>query len=255
MATMKLRAGRILAGGVAAAVLVGIGYVAWTWRRYGRVEHRGGQDPLLDRFLSVFEVAERHRIAVAAPAPVTFAAALRLDLERSPVVRAIFAGRELLMRTTPAPAPDVGSDSFLSRVLSLGWGVLAEEPGREIVLGAVTKPWEANVKFRSLPPGEFAAFAEPGYAKIVWNLAVDPLGPGRSVCRTETRVATTDPASRRRFRRYWSLVSPGVRLIRWETLRLIRRDAEQRRPGPRSVRVAPGTASGSGAPRSPASRG
>jgi len=251
--TMELRAGRILGGGVAAAALVGIAYVAWTWRRYGRVEHRGGQDPLLDRFLPVFEVAERHRIAVAAPAPVAFAAALRLDLERSPVVRAIFAGRELLMRA--APAPEVGSDSFLSRVLSLGWGILAEEPGREIVLGAVTKPWEANVKFRSLPPGEFAAFAEPGYAKIVWNLAVDPLGPGRSVCRTETRVTTTDPESRRRFRRYWSLVSPGVRLIRWETLRLIRRDAEQRPPGPRSVSVAPVAAPEFGAPRSPASRG
>jgi hypothetical protein len=250
---MEWRAGRILGGGVAAAALVGIGYVAWTWRRYGRVEHRGGQDPLLDRFLPVFEVAERHRIAVAAPAPVTFAAALRLDLERSPVVRAIFAGRELLMRATPAP--DVESGGFLSRVLSLGWGILAEDPGREIVLGAVTQPWEANVKFRSLPPGEFAAFGEPGYAKIVWNLAVDPLGPGRSACRTETRVATTDPESRRRFRRYWSLVSPGVRLIRWETLRLIRRDAEQRRPGPRSVSVAPAAAPESGAPRSPASRG
>jgi hypothetical protein len=250
---MELRAGRILGGGVAAAALVGIGYVAWTWRRYGRVAHRGGQDPLLDRFLPVFEVAERHRIAVAAPAPVAFAAALRLDLERSPVVRAIFAGRELLMRATPAP--DAGSDSFLSRLLSLGWGILAEETGRAIVFGAVTQPWEANVTFRSLPPEQFAGFGEPGYAKIVWNLAVDPLGPDRCVCRTETRVATTDPESRRRFRRYWSLVSPGVLLIRREALRLIRRDAEQRRPAPHSVGVAPVAPPESGAPRSPASRG
>lgn len=33
--------------------------------------------------------------------------------------------------------------------------------------------------------------------------------------RTETRVATTDPASRRRFRRYWTVFSAGILLIRF----------------------------------------
>jgi hypothetical protein len=117
---------------------------------------------------------------------------------------------------------------FLSEVLELGWRVLAEEPGRELVLGAVTQPWLANVHFRGLPPEEFASFREPGYAKIAWSIAVEPRGEADSVFLTETRVATTDPDSRARFRRYWSVVSPGILLIRRETVKLVRREAERR---------------------------
>jgi hypothetical protein len=181
---------------------------------------------LLDRILPVWEVRERHETAIAVPAEVTWAAARALDLMRSPLVRAVIRGRELLLGAGPAvrtPAPD-----FLTEVLALGWRVLAEEPGRVLVLGAVTRPWEANVVFRGLPPEEFAAFAEPGYAKIAWTLEAEPRGADRSVFRTETRVVTTDPASRRRFRRYWRLVSPGIRLIRYESLRLVRQEAQRR---------------------------
>jgi hypothetical protein len=118
--------------------------------------------------------------------------------------------------------------SFLDEVLRLGWGILAEEQGRELVMGAISQPWEADVKFRSLPPDDFAGYQEPGYAKIVWTLAVQPLDAERSVFRTETRVVTTDPASRARFRRYWAVFSPGILLIRRETLRLVKRAAEAR---------------------------
>jgi hypothetical protein len=46
--------------------------------------------------------------------------------------------------------------------------------------------------------------------------------------RTETRAVGTDPAARARFRRYWSLVSPGVFLIRRLSLAPIRAEAERR---------------------------
>jgi len=39
---------------------------------------------------------------------------------------------------------------------SLGWVVLDEIPGRELLLGAVTRPWEANVTFRSVAAESFA---------------------------------------------------------------------------------------------------
>lgn len=65
--------------------------------------------------------------------------------------------------------------------------------------------------------------------------------PGRgateSIFTIETRVATTDPASRARFRRYWAFFSPGIVLIRLASLPLVKRDAERRvreaRPAPR----------------------
>jgi len=75
---------------------------------------------------------------------------------------------------------------------------------------------------------DFAAFDEPDYVKIAWTVAVTPRDDGRSVFRTETRAVATDPDARARFRRYWTLVSPGIVLIRWEMLRLVKREAERR---------------------------
>jgi len=54
------------------------------------------------------------------------------------------------------------------------------------------------------------------------------LKTGASLARTETRVMTTDPAARRKFRRYWSIFSPGIVLIRRVALRLTKLDAERR---------------------------
>lgn len=82
----------------------------------------------------------------------------------------------------------------------------------------MTKPWEADVTFRALPPDQFAAFAEPGYVQIVWTLRADPDGRGRAIFRTETRARATDAEARTKFRRYWACFSPGMWLIRWTML-------------------------------------
>ena len=95
-------------------------------------------------------------------------------------------------------------------------------------MGAVTQPWQPNVVFRALPPNKFVSFDEPGYVKIAWTLRADPLGARESISRTETRVVATDAAARAKFRRYWAWVSPGVVLIRFLSLRLIKEDAERR---------------------------
>lgn len=71
-------------------------------------------------------------------------------------------------------------------------GVLADVPGERFVAGAVTRPWEADVKLRALPPEEFATFDDPGYAKIVWTLEASALSAQQSVVRTRTLVKTTD---------------------------------------------------------------
>ena len=117
---------------------------------------------------------------------------------------------------------------LLAETQSLGWGVLADVPGREIVVGAVTRPWEANVTFRALPPDQFAAFSEPGYVKIVWTLRAEPISPTESLFRTETRAIATDHAARAKFRRYWSFLSPGIIVIRWAMLGPLKSEAERR---------------------------
>ena len=220
------RVGWLVGGGIAAAAILEIAYATTAWFRYGHPGKSAKPDALLDRFMPECEVAESHEIEVDAPAEVTYAAACLLDLNRSWIVRAIFKGRELLMRS---PSPTMSPKAIRMRELTdLGWGVLVEEPDRELVMGAITQPWRSDVKFESLPPDEFPTFAAPGYAKIAWTLAAAPLGESRSVFRTQTRVATTDVESRRRFRRYWTLVSPGILLIRRSMLPLVKADAARR---------------------------
>jgi hypothetical protein len=74
----------------------------------------------------------------------------------------------------------------------IGCGVLADVPGERFGAGAVTRPWEADVKLRALPPEEFATFDDFGYAKIVSTLEASALSAQQSVVRTITLVKTTD---------------------------------------------------------------
>lgn len=219
---------RWLAAGAGLAAASYATYVGVTWSRYGHARATSGEDadPSLDRFIPAYEVAERHYVRVAAPAAITLAAACDMDLQQSRIVRTIFRGREVILGSQPEKT--ARPKGLCAQMISLGWGVLAEIPGREIIVGAVTQPWKANVVFRALPPDEFAGFDEPGYVKIAWTLRADPIGAAESVFRTETRVATTDPAARAKFRRYWSFLSPGIILIRWMSLGPLKEEAERR---------------------------
>jgi len=202
-------------------------HTALTWARFGRPVRPSDveRDEPLDRFLPTYDVVERHHIHVDAPASVTIDAARNLDLMDGPVVRAIFKGRDLIMGAAPGgPRQPRG---LLDEVLSLGWVVLDEVPDREIVVGAVTRPWEPNPVFRSIPRDEFASFAEPEYVKIAWTLRADPVAAESSVFRTETRALATDAFARNRFRAYWSFLSPGIWLIRRMMLDPVKKAAER----------------------------
>jgi hypothetical protein len=224
-----VRAGaRWVAVGFAVGAAAYGAYVGTTWYRYGEVSAPDAeeQDALLDRFMPRYEIVERHQIRVAAPAAITLDVARQVDFQASPVVRTIVKAREVMLGAKPDNRQR--PRGLLAEVQSLGWGVLAEVPEREVVVGAVTKPWEANVVFRALPPDQFAAFNEPGYVKIAWTIRADPVSPAESIFRTETRAIATDPSARRMFRRYWSLLSPGIIVIRWALLGPVKTEAERR---------------------------
>ena len=222
-------AARWLAAGVGLAAGAYATYVGVAWHRYGHVPNEASpeeQDELLDRFMPKYEVVERHQIHIAAPADITFAAACEMDLMQSPIIRAIFRTRELVLGSEPDTAAH--PRGVLAFTKSLGWNVLMEAPGREIVMGTVTQPWNPNVVFRRLTPDQFVAFNESDYVKIAWTLRADATAPNESIFRHETRVQTTDAIARIKFRRYWAFFSPGINLIRWLILEPLRRDAEHR---------------------------
>ena len=221
-------AGRGVAIGAAMAAAGYAALVVLNRARYGdRKSFPDAQkDSSLDRFIPEPEVVEHHQIAIAAPADVVIASAKQLELLKSPVIRAIFRARELALGGEPDTRPH--PSTLMEQMQSIGWVVLAERPGREIVLGSVTQPWQAAPLFRSVPGAEFRGFSEPGYVKIAWTLRADPVTPVESIFRSETRAVATDAAARARFRRYWSLLSPGIIVIRWLMLGPVKAAAEGR---------------------------
>jgi len=180
---------------------------------------------LIDKYMPRFDVCARHSAHVSADAGLTYEKLRTIDLNRSRGIRCLFAlrtlpsrlGRGPLRRETPR------YKTFLESALAQGWVMLEEIESREMVMGTVTQPWKPVVKFAGVPAGEFLAFDEPGFAKIVWSVAVAPEGSG-SLVQLETRVQTTDAQSRRRLGRYWMVFGPFIKLVRRMILRLLQRE-------------------------------
>jgi hypothetical protein len=174
----------------------------------------------LDRFLPEWDVRERFELDVDAPTDLVLRTACAFDMQSLPLVKAVFRLREVLMGAAPtAPRQPQG---ILSETRSLGWGLLADEPGRWIACGAHCQPWQADVRFMAIAPEAFAAFAEPDQVKIAWTIEAQPLGPARSRLVQETRAVATDEPARARFRRYWRWARFGIVAIRLLLLPAVR---------------------------------
>jgi hypothetical protein len=174
----------------------------------------------LDRFLPEWDVRERFELDVDAPTDLVLRTACAFDMQSLPLVKAVFRLREVLMGAAPtAPRQPQG---ILSETRSLGWGLLADEPGRWIACGAHCQPWQADVRFMAIAPEAFAAFAEPDQVKIAWTIEAQPLWPARSRLVQETRAVATDEPARARFRRYWRWARFGIVAIRLLLLPAVR---------------------------------
>jgi len=164
----------------------------------------------LDELLPRWDFRERHAVRVAASPERVFAAVRAVTAAEMPVARALMRARGM---RAAAQRP------VLAEAMR-AFTVLADVPGRELVIGAVGRPWQLRGGQR--PDADFRAFDEPGYAKMAMDFRFD----GTRLT-TETRVLLTDAAARRRFRAYWLLIRPFSGLIRRAWLRAIKRRAER----------------------------
>lgn len=182
---------------------------------------------LIDKHLPHAEFAERHALRMHAPPGRAYAAARRLDLGGSPLVRVLFGLRSLpaLFAGKRVSPEHQGLGTTMDRLLRNGFVLLDERAPHEFVLGLAGRFWTPAGGIERLQPAEYAVFDRPGMAVAVWNFTVLPTDEG-SLVATETRVRCTDDAARRSFRRYWRVVRPFSGLIRMEALRAIRRTAE-----------------------------
>ena len=176
----------------------------------------------LDRLLPDYDVHEVHSIRVRAQPMEIQRALSELTSNEIWFFRALMTVRRLGVRGSD------GSRPLLETAQEGGFAILDLEPGREVVLGVIGRFWQ--LRQRAIQPirsaADFAAFAEPGFARAAMNFLIEPLDGGGCRVTTETRVTATDARARRAFRAYWTLVHPGSAFIRRMWLRALRRRAE-----------------------------
>lgn len=183
------------------------------------------QPGLLDRFVPSPDIRERFEITIQAPAAVAMQVAANFDMQSVPAVRAIFWLREMLLGAKGHSSRT--PQGVLEETRNLGWGVLAEKPGRFVICGARCQPWLADVKFSALSSEEFASYSEPGQVKIAWTLEAEEVARGVTQFAQETRAVATDLDSRKKFLRYWRWARFGIIAMRQLMLPAVRRAAER----------------------------
>jgi hypothetical protein len=202
---------------------------------------------LIDQFLPTYDVGVVHADVFRAASARCYLAASELDLFRTPLIRTLIGIRGLPQRVastvrgraTPITLEAARRTFRFRDMVDLGWISLGETPGVELVLGQVSRPWKGVAVSTDVPatPEQFTGFDESGFAKIAASLRVDPYGSDSSILTIETRVALTDDASRRRFRRYWLVIGPFSSLIRRMAMRLLAKELRRSTVTPADAEV------------------
>jgi hypothetical protein len=177
---------------------------------------------LIDSFAPGPDAVETHRIAINASPDVVYRALWTADLGRSLIIKFLLALRSLPEFTLHPRKPLPRDRTItLQTLIDAGFGVLAEQPGKEIVLGVSGKFWRPAGNLSPFNRADFDAPVAQGLARAVWNFHVAVVSD-QSVLSTETRVICGDSRSRQKFRAYWFFVRPFSGLIRRIMLRAVR---------------------------------
>ena len=204
------------------AIAIGMLLVILAWALPVR-EMRASGHTRLDESVPRYQFAERHqRYIEASPADVwralfeVTASDIRFFRTLTTIRRLGRPGPESILNA-PERMP------ILDIALRTTFVRLAEEPGQELVVGT-TLSAPAGAAVPDTPNGY--RDVGPGFAVAAMNFHIEPDSQGGSLLTTETRVFAADPASRRRFARYWSVIYPGSALIRREWLRAVAKRAQ-----------------------------
>jgi hypothetical protein len=177
-----------------------------------------------------YDARERHEVMVEAPAKTVYEALHTTDFSRIGAVRLLLAARALpsaLRRKHPPGTRPLRFATGVTSLIDAGFGVVAESPRTEIVLGLAGPFWQLRPQTRPLNEAAVRAGPHAGSAHALWSFGIDELEARRTRLDTETRVLTGDAASRRKLLLYWKLIRPFSGLIRILMLRRIRRVAER----------------------------
>jgi len=181
----------------------------------------------LDYFVPVYQFYESHSVLVRASPERVFQAVKAVTPDEILLFRTLTWLRSPRFseggRRTVLDAPP--GKPILETATSSDFLLLAEEPGREVVLGTVLGD-TPFVSGGNPTPEDFMLLVRPGYSKIAINFHVQETGGDLCRVTTETRIFCTDFSARTRFGVYWRLIYPGSDIIRRMWLRAVKRRAE-----------------------------
>jgi hypothetical protein len=179
----------------------------------------------LDDITPVYHYSERHVRHVNAPPDRVYAAARAVTADDIQLFQTFTRIRRLGRAAPESVLNAPAGEPLLSVALRSGFILLADEPGREIVFGAVVLAPESARGRGPLTAAGYRALDAPGFVKATMNFYIEPEQGGSRVT-TETRVAGTDTNAIRAFTPYWRTILPGSWILRVTWLAAIARRAE-----------------------------
>lgn len=171
-----------------------------TRRSLGRRPVRG---LIIEKFLPVVDIVESRSILVEASPEATYQALKRLDFAEVPslLMRALTAiGMVAVNRARRQRGLSPLSRKLtLETMKQLGRVILADVPGREIVIGVIERPGDIDSMIERRTKKEFEAFDCPGHIKAAASFQMAPHGEGQTLLTYEVRTRATDTGTRRRL--------------------------------------------------------
>jgi hypothetical protein len=198
-------------------IILGLSFLAFVAGVYLPVTETRVQTPRtrLDEFVPVFQFGEFHSVDIAASKDRVYAAIQAVRPEEIRFFKTLTTIRGI-GNTANEGRPIL--ESFTS-----GWfQLLAEDPGREIVVG---RAGDGSGE-RTLTAEAFKAFHPAPLVKIAMNFRIHDVDATHCTLTTETRVYALGPKVVRGFATYWRMIYPGSSLIRSMWLRAIKLRAE-----------------------------
>src|SRR3954471_877024 len=201
------------------------------WARVVRPGHdrlatKGGDDMDLDDVLPEADhVTSQSRWINASPDAV-WDALHEIRLSCLPVTLVLGGLRFLPVLLTGGGRAHLQDRPFLD---ALPVPLLSSQRPESVVFGGALQAWRltGGEESPSLDARGLREYDEPNWVKAAMDFRLTPRGNGTELS-SETRVVSTDDATRRRFAFYWLFVQPGSTAIRWEVLTAVQLRAESR---------------------------
>lgn len=171
---------------------------------------------LQEKYLPQFHFSEKHSILIHASPEKVSSVTENLDASSSWIIRLLLTLRGIPHSTSK------GIDGWKK----MGFVVLEQHPGKEIILGLIGQFWKATGKIQRCTKEQFISFDDPGFAKTIWNFELSTQADNQVLLETETRIFSLGETVRKKFARYWFFIRPFSGLIRAEMLRIIKKKAE-----------------------------